>query len=107
MGDLTADSCTMTAVFPDSSFNEILISFGDGNLHPDADREEHGPMSEAGAVAQTPLYEEHLAAGGRMVEFAGFELPVQYKSLTEEHHAVRTRAGLFDVSHMEIGRAHV
>jgi aminomethyltransferase len=35
-----------------------------------------------------------------MVEFAGFELPVQYQSLTEEHHAVRTRAGLFDVSHM-------
>lgn len=57
-------------------------------------------MSESGAVAKTPIYEEHLAAGGRMVEFAGFELPVQYSSLTEEHHAVRTRAGLFDVSHM-------
>jgi aminomethyltransferase len=57
-------------------------------------------MSESGVVAKTPLYEEHIAAGGRMVEFAGFELPVQYKSLTEEHHAVRTRAGLFDVSHM-------
>ena len=57
-------------------------------------------MSESGTVAKTPLYEEHLAAGGRMVEFAGFELPVQYSSLTEEHHAVRTRAGLFDVSHM-------
>ena len=57
-------------------------------------------MSEAGAAVKTPLYEEHVAAGGRMVEFAGFELPVQYKSLTEEHHAVRERAGLFDVSHM-------
>jgi len=57
-------------------------------------------MSEPGKVAKTPLYKEHLAAGGRMVEFAGFELPVQYTSLTEEHHAVRTRAGLFDVSHM-------
>jgi aminomethyltransferase len=57
-------------------------------------------MTESAAAAKTPLYEEHLAAGGRMVEFAGFELPVQYKSLTEEHHAVRTRAGLFDVSHM-------
>jgi aminomethyltransferase len=57
-------------------------------------------MSESGAVGKTPLYEEHLAAGGRMVEFAGFELPVQYASLIEEHHAVRTRAGLFDVSHM-------
>jgi len=49
---------------------------------------------------RTPLYDEHIAAGGRMVEFAGYELPVQYSSLAEEHTAVRTRAGLFDVSHM-------
>ncbi|MEX1312421.1 MAG: hypothetical protein AB1Z65_18525, partial [Candidatus Sulfomarinibacteraceae bacterium] len=49
---------------------------------------------------KTALYDEHIAAGGRMVEFAGFELPVQYSSLAEEHTAVRTRAGLFDVSHM-------
>ncbi len=49
---------------------------------------------------RTALYDEHVAAGGRMVEFAGFELPVQYSSLVEEHTAVRTRAGLFDVSHM-------
>jgi len=49
---------------------------------------------------RTALYDEHIAAGGRMVEFAGFELPVQYSSLTEEHTAVRTTAGLFDVSHM-------
>jgi aminomethyltransferase len=57
-------------------------------------------MSEVGGAAKTPLYDEHLAAGGRMVEFAGFELPVQYTSLTEEHRAVRATAGLFDVSHM-------
>ena len=57
-------------------------------------------MTESGGVERTPLYEEHLAAGGRMVEFAGFELPVQYTSLVEEHEAVRQRAGLFDVSHM-------
>ena len=48
----------------------------------------------------TALYDEHVAADGRMVEFAGYELPVQYTSLAEEHTAVRTRAGLFDVSHM-------
>ena len=48
----------------------------------------------------TALYDEHVAAGGRMVEFAGHELPVQYSSLGDEHTAVRTRAGLFDVSHM-------
>jgi aminomethyltransferase len=51
-------------------------------------------------LARTPLYEEHLAAGGKMVPFAGYELPVQYSSLTEEHLAVRSAAGLFDVSHM-------
>jgi len=53
-----------------------------------------------GQPGRTALYDEHVAAGGRMVEFAGFELPVQYSSLTEEHTAVRTKAGLFDVSHM-------
>jgi aminomethyltransferase len=51
-------------------------------------------------LKRTALYDEHVAAGGRMVEFAGFELPVQYSSLVEEHTAVRTAAGLFDVSHM-------
>jgi glycine cleavage system T protein (aminomethyltransferase) len=49
---------------------------------------------------RTALYDEHIAAGGRMVEFAGYELPVQYTSLVDEHTAVRTMAGLFDVSHM-------
>jgi aminomethyltransferase len=49
---------------------------------------------------RTPLYEEHIAAGGRMVDFAGYRLPVQYTSIGDEHHAVRQRAGLFDVSHM-------
>jgi aminomethyltransferase len=57
-------------------------------------------MGESDQAEKTPLYDEHLAAGGRMVEFAGFELPVQYTSLVEEHQAVRLRAGLFDVSHM-------
>jgi aminomethyltransferase len=57
-------------------------------------------MTESGAIAKTPLHGEHLTAGGRMVEFAGFEMPVQYSSLIEEHHSVRTKAGLFDVSHM-------
>jgi aminomethyltransferase len=51
-------------------------------------------------LKRTALFDEHTAAGGRMVAFAGFELPVQYSSLVEEHTAVRTAAGLFDVSHM-------
>ncbi len=53
-----------------------------------------------GDCRKTALFDEHLAAGGRMVEFAGYLLPVQYRGLGEEHAAVRTRAGLFDVSHM-------
>lgn len=49
---------------------------------------------------KTPLYETHIALGGKMVDFGGWALPVQYSSILEEHKAVRERAGLFDVSHM-------
>ncbi len=52
------------------------------------------------ALKRTPLYAAHLAAGARMVPFGGWEMPVQYTGIVEEHRAVRTRAGLFDVSHM-------
>lgn len=51
-------------------------------------------------IKQTPLFEEHKALGGRIVEFAGWSMPVQYKGLKEEHHCVRQNVGLFDVSHM-------
>jgi aminomethyltransferase len=51
-------------------------------------------------LKRTPLYEEHKKLGARLVEFSGWEMPVQYSSILEEHRAVRTRAGLFDVSHM-------
>ncbi|HME89888.1 MAG TPA: glycine cleavage system aminomethyltransferase GcvT [Myxococcaceae bacterium] len=49
---------------------------------------------------QTPLYGAHRKLGARMVDFAGWEMPVQYSSVVAEHQAVRTSAGLFDVSHM-------
>ncbi|HKE12738.1 MAG TPA: glycine cleavage system aminomethyltransferase GcvT, partial [Myxococcota bacterium] len=49
---------------------------------------------------RTPLYETHRRLGARMVEFAGFAMPVHYTSILDEHAAVRERAGLFDVSHM-------
>ena len=49
---------------------------------------------------RTPLYDVHVQSGARMVEFAGWDMPVQYAGLLDEHEAVRTRAGLFDVSHM-------
>src|SRR6266699_503004 len=54
----------------------------------------------ATSLKRTPLYEQHLALGARLVEFGGWEMPVQYSSILEEHRAVRTRAGLFDVCHM-------
>jgi aminomethyltransferase len=49
---------------------------------------------------RTPLYEEHLELGAKMVDFAGWEMPVRYEGIREEHSAVRTHAGMFDVSHM-------
>jgi aminomethyltransferase len=54
----------------------------------------------AGTPLRTPLYDRHLAAGGQMVEFGGWLMPLQYSSMRAEHLAVRTAAGLFDVSHM-------
>lgn len=51
---------------------------------------------------KTPLYDKHLEAGARMVDFGGWDMPVSYGSQKEEHHAVRRRAGLFDVSHMTV-----
>jgi glycine cleavage system T protein (aminomethyltransferase) len=50
--------------------------------------------------ARTPLHAEHRSLGGRMVSFAGWEMPIQYAGLTREHQAVRSAVGLFDVSHM-------
>jgi glycine cleavage system T protein (aminomethyltransferase) len=57
-------------------------------------------VSTAAALRRTPLYEAHVAAGARLVPFAGFEMPVQYEGVRPEHVAVRERAGMFDVSHM-------
>lgn len=54
-------------------------------------------MSE---LRRTSLFDRHVAAGARMVPFAGWEMPVQYAGIRDEHSAVRSRAGLFDVSHM-------
>ena len=56
----------------------------------------HDPI----ALRKTPLNARHHASGARMVPFAGWEMPLEYAGLTSEHLAVRTRAGLFDVSHM-------
>jgi aminomethyltransferase len=58
------------------------------------------PVLKAMSLKRTPLFAFHVAHGGRMVDFAGWEMPVQYRSILEEHKAVRRAAGLFDVSHM-------
>ncbi len=53
-------------------------------------------------MQRTPLYEAHRAANGRMVDFSGWEMPINYGSQIEEHHQVRRDAGMFDVSHMTV-----
>jgi aminomethyltransferase len=53
-----------------------------------------------GSLARTPLYDWHQAHGGRLVDFAGWEMPVSYSSIVAEHTATRTAVGLFDISHM-------
>ena len=59
-------------------------------------------LTEAATTQRTALYAEHVSAGGKMVDFAGWAMPVNYGSQIEEHSAVRTHAGMFDVSHMTI-----
>src|SRR5437016_11058014 len=49
---------------------------------------------------RTPLHDWHAAHGARMVDFAGWDMPIQYTTIIDEHQAVRTGAGLFDISHM-------
>ena len=51
-------------------------------------------------MRQTPLIDQHRAAGAKLVDFAGWEMPIQYSGVVDEYQTVRTKAGLFDVSHM-------
>lgn len=57
-------------------------------------------MTGTAGLLRTPLYEVHRREGGRIVEFAGWEMPVEYSGIRQEHQAVRTGTGLFDLSHM-------
>jgi aminomethyltransferase len=57
-------------------------------------------VSSTTELRRTPLYDRHAAAGAKLVPFAGWEMPVQYAGIREEHVAVRTGVGVFDVSHM-------
>jgi aminomethyltransferase len=51
-------------------------------------------------IRRTPFYDLHISSGAKMVEFAGYEMPIQYSSIIEEHLKVREKVGIFDVSHM-------
>ena len=57
-------------------------------------------MPAADTLNRTDLFERHRAAGARIAPFAGWEMPIQYAGVREEHVAVRRRVGVFDVSHM-------
>lgn len=59
-------------------------------------------MTTKPVLLRTPLYEQHKLQGGRLVDFGGWELPANYGSQVEEHHAVRNDVGMFDVSHMTV-----
>jgi aminomethyltransferase len=59
-----------------------------------------GAASEAVSLKRTPLFDLHRELGAKLIDFGGWEMPVQYEGILEEHRAVRERAGLFDVSHM-------
>lgn len=58
------------------------------------------PVAAPAALKRTPLYDLHRELGAKMVDFGGWEMPVQYSGILEEHRAVREHVGLFDVSHM-------
>ena len=57
---------------------------------------------QSAVMKKTALYSAHLAAGARMVDFSGWEMPINYGSQLDEHHVVRKDAGMFDVSHMTV-----
>src|SRR5438132_5802426 len=58
------------------------------------------PQGEGVMGLRTAFYDWHVQHGGRMVDFAGWDMPVQYTTIIDEHTAVRSGAGLFDISHM-------
>ena len=66
----------------------------------------HAHVSSEPELRHTALFDHHVAAGGRMVDFAGWELPIQYEGVIAEHTWTRTSASLFDVSHMAVVEIH-
>ena len=93
-----------SAYVPSNGLSRVLVgrdSTGRRHGLPASSRR-HPAMAQhvAPAVKKTALHARHVALGARMVPFAGFDMPVEYSGIGDEHLAVRTGAGLFDVSHM-------
>ncbi len=87
----------------DEGLTEALCELFAGRapvLKSQAFSEQEPPLKQAESMRKTPLHEAHVAAGARLVDFSGWSMPVQYSGVIAEHMAVRTAAGLFDVSHM-------
>jgi glycine hydroxymethyltransferase len=72
------------------------------SVRPKVEKEEWQWEEKEGELKRTPLYEEHLKLTKKIIPFAGWEMPVWYTSVSEEHKAVRETAGLFDVAHMGV-----
>ena len=75
-------------------------------LHSGASDNPHFPQGARAMTEKTVLNETHRASGARMVDFGGWDMPINYGSQIEEHHAVRRDAGMFDVSHMTVVDLH-
>lgn len=90
---------------PDRFDLSKLYFVGQESLNDAAPDHEHEPWTweePETKLKRTELYDVHVELGARMVPFAGWEMPVQYSGVMEEHHAVREGAGLYDVSHMGV-----
>ncbi len=73
---------------------------GSRALHQESNVTFEALVTSNAPLLQTPLFNWHREHGGRLVEFGGWSMPVQYTTIVEEHEAVRKRVGLFDISHM-------
>ena len=95
--------CDLFVYVAEERLNLADSLFGGAHIGANNDHGARTVTDRIGAVQtlrRTPLYERHAALGARLVPFAGWEMPVQYTSIVAEHRAVRTAAGVFDVSHM-------
>ncbi len=82
--------------------SEKAFYMGQQHAELDALPEFNWQPAQDADLKRTPIYAEHVALGAKMVSFAGWEMPVRYSSVREEHMAVREKAGLFDVTHMGV-----